>query len=103
MAILNPPEKNFLDVFLYEATHEPFTGPGTKALHSIGVEYRDISYINWAYGHEVPLAADYLWGHPADVAPPLPWPDRDAALRRNEEVKRLWEQQQRQPVAAHRS
>ena len=49
MSILTPQEKSFLDVFLHEATTSPFTGPATASLHKIGVEYRDISYIAWAY------------------------------------------------------
>src|SRR5712691_11514593 len=91
MSILTPQEKSFLDVFLHEATTSPFTGPATKALHQIGVEYSDISYIAWAYNREVPRTS-YEWGHSADVAPPLPWTDREAVLRRNEEIQRIWEQ-----------
>ncbi len=49
MAILTPDEKEFLDVYLHEATTSPFfNGPATKSLHQIGVEYSDISYIAWA-------------------------------------------------------
>ncbi len=92
MAILTPEEKEFLHVFLHEATTEPFfNGPATKALHGIGVEYRDISYIAWAYNQEVPRTS-FEWGHAAEVAPPLPWTDREAVLRRNEEIQRIWEQ-----------
>ncbi len=92
MAILILEEKEFLDVFLHEATTEPFfNGPATKALYGIGVEYKDISYIAWAYNREVPRTS-YEWGHAADVAPPLPWTDREAVLRRNEEIQRIWEQ-----------
>jgi hypothetical protein len=91
MTILTPEEKEFLDVFLHEATTSPFTGPATKALHQIGVEYRDISHIAWAYDQEVPRTS-FEWGHAADVAPPLPWPNRESALRRNLEIQRLWEQ-----------
>jgi hypothetical protein len=93
MSILSPPEKEFLDVFLHEATTSPFTGPATKALHAIGVEYHDISYISWAYNREFPMT-EFGWGHAADVAPPLPWVDREAALRRNKEIQLVWEQQQ---------
>src|SRR5262249_47037059 len=92
MKILTPEEKSFLDVFLYEATTSPFTGPATKALHKFGVEYHDISYISWAYEQDVPRTSFEI-GHPADVAPPLPWPDRETALRRNKEIQRIWEQQ----------
>ena len=38
MPILTPEEKEFLDVFLYEATTSPFfKGPASKALYAIGV------------------------------------------------------------------
>jgi hypothetical protein len=94
MSILTPQEKLFLDVFLHEATTSPFSGPATKSLHQIGVEYGDISYISWAYNREVPGNA-FEWGHAADVAPPLPWPDRESALARNREIQRIWEQQKR--------
>jgi hypothetical protein len=96
MSILTPQEKSFLDVFLHEATTSPFTGPATKALHQIGVEYSDISYIAWAYNREVPRTS-HEWGHSADVAPPLPWTDRESVLRRNMEIQRIWEEQ-RKPV-----
>jgi hypothetical protein len=74
MPILTPGEKKYLGVFLHEATTPPFfKGPATQALYAIGIEYRDISYIAWAYDHEVPRTG-FGWGHVAAVAPPLPWP-----------------------------
>jgi hypothetical protein len=97
MSILTPQEKQFLDVFLHEATTSPFSGPATTALHQIGVEYGDLSYLAWAYDQDVPRTTSLEWGHAAPVAPPLPWPNRDAALRRNLEIQRLWEQR-RKPV-----
>ncbi len=101
MSILSPQEKSFLDVFLHEATTSPFTGPATKALHQIGVEYSDISYIAWAYNREVPRTS-FEWGHSADVAPPLPWPDRESVLRRNKEIQRIREEQ-RKPVGTRKA
>ena len=93
MTILTPEEKEFLDVFLYEATTSPFfNGPATKALYAIGVEYRDISYIAWAYEQDVPRSRFEI-GHPADVAPPLPWSTRESVMQRNREIQHLWEQQ----------
>ena len=69
MTILTPEEKEFLDVFLHEATTSPFfNGPATNALHVAGVEYKDISYIAWAYDQDVPLTS-FGWGHAADVTP----------------------------------
>jgi hypothetical protein len=96
MRILTPQEKTFLDVFLHEATTAPFTGPATQALHVIGVEYRDISYLAWAYEQDVPRNS-FDWGHSADVAPPLPWTSREAALQRDKEIQGIWEQE-RKPV-----
>jgi hypothetical protein len=94
-AMLTPQEKVFLDAFLHEATTSPFfNGPASKALFALGVGYQDISYLAWAYDQEVPRAT-FGWGHAAEVAPPLPWPDREAALRRNLVIQRLWEQKRR--------
>jgi hypothetical protein len=94
MRLLTPDEKAFLDVFLHEATTAPFTGPATKALHSIGVEYGDLSFLAWAYEQEVPRTS-FVVGHPADVAPPLPWSNRESALRRNDEIQRCWEEKRK--------
>jgi len=95
--ILTLQEKSFLDVFLHEATTGPFRGPATEALHGIGVEYRDIAYLAWAYHKEV--GATILgWGHSAEVSPPLPWPTREAVLRRNQEIQRICEQR-REPAS----
>ncbi len=91
MGLLSPEEKSFLDVFLHEATTAPFTGPATIALHRVGVEYGDIPYIAWAYDQDVPRTALVL-GRAADLAPPLPWANRAAALRRNHVLQQLWEQ-----------
>jgi hypothetical protein len=96
MRILTAQEKTFLDVFLHEATTAPFTGPATDALHKIGVEYGDISYLAWAYEQEVPRTS-FEWGHPADLAPPLPWANRESVLQRAREIQGLW-QQERKPV-----
>ena len=92
MNILTPKEKLFLDVFLHEATTSPFTGPATDALHGIGIEYGDISYIAWAYEQEVPRNR-FEWGHAATVTPALPWTSRESALNRNSEIERIWQQQ----------
>jgi hypothetical protein len=93
MRLLTPEENRFLDIFLYEATTAPFTGPATNALHKSGLEYGDISYIAWAYKQEVPRTG-FAMGHAADLAPPVPWPNRPSALQRNEQIRRIWEQRQ---------
>jgi hypothetical protein len=96
MTILTPLEKSFLDVFLHEATTSPFTGPATQALHKLGVEYRDISHLAWAYNREEPRTS-VEWGHSAAAAPALPWPTRESALRRDQEIQAIWERQ-RTPI-----
>jgi hypothetical protein len=93
MPLLKPVENRFLEVFLYEATTSPFTGPATMALHKIGVEYGDISHIAWAYEQDVPRTG-FAVGHAAATAPPLPWRNRVAALRRNKEIQQICEQRQ---------
>ena len=99
MAILTRSEKEFLHVFLHEATTSPFfNGPASKALAAIDVEYADISYIAWAYEQEVPRT-QFEWGHAADTAPPLPWPNRESVLRRNKDIQRIWIEERR-PVGA---
>jgi hypothetical protein len=93
MRLLTPEEYRFLDVFLYEATTAPFAGSATKALHNCGVEYGDISYIAWAYEQDVPRTC-FAVGHAADAAPPIPWPNRQSAVLRNQEIQRAWERRQ---------
>jgi hypothetical protein len=98
MAILTREEKEFLDVFLHEATTRPFfNGPATKALYGIGVEYTDISYIAWAYEQEVPRTS-IEWGHAAPVARPLPWKNRETALQRNLQIQLIWQRQRNSQV-----
>ena len=80
MQILTPSEKSFLDMFLHEATTSPFTGPATRALHSIGAEYGDVAYLAWAYEQESPRTS-FAWGH-------------------SQEIQRLWEQAQMKTGAA---
>jgi hypothetical protein len=102
-SVVTPEENRFLDVFLHEATTAPFTGPATRVLHKIGVVYGDISYIAWAYEQEV-TRTSFAVGHAANIAPPLPWPSRPSALRRNQEIQRIWEQRRRRgevPSANH--
>jgi hypothetical protein len=66
----------------------------TTALHKCDVEYGDISYIAWAYEQDVPRTG-FAVGHAAGVPTPLTWPNRPSALRRNEEIRGIWEQRQR--------
>jgi len=98
MAILTQQEKAFLDVFLHEATTAPFTGPATRALHEIGLEYADLPHVAWAYARESPRTG-FEWGHAAAVAPPLPWPSREAAVERDQEIHHIWKDEHAQMSA----
>jgi hypothetical protein len=91
MAILSTTERDFLAAYLHEATTSPFfAGPASKAIQAIGVEYHDISYLAWAYEQDVPRTR-FEVGFAADTTPSLPWPNREAVLRRNNEVRRFWQ------------
>ena len=97
--ILTVNEREFLDVFLHEATTSPFTGPATDAIHAIGIEYADISHIAWAYEQDVPRE-DFEIGHAATVSPPVPWSDREAVLGRDRDIERLWSKRRDQVETA---
>src|SRR5262249_48685885 len=43
-------------------------------------------------GDWAPTRTGFAVGHAAEVAAPLPWPNRQAALLRNQELQRIWEQ-----------
>ncbi|MGE3804726.1 MAG: hypothetical protein AB7K24_08655 [Gemmataceae bacterium] len=87
--MLSMSEKCFLGVFLHEASSPPFRGAATDALHAIGVWHDGILSLPWAYEQEVPRTS-FHGGHASDVAPVLPWQDRDAALRPNAKIERVW-------------
>lgn len=71
--------------------HGPFN-QRLKALFAIGIEYRDVSNLAWAYNREVPRSS-FEWGHSADIAPPLPWLDRQTVLDRDAELRQMREKQ----------
>jgi hypothetical protein len=92
--ILTREEISFLDVYCYEGTELPFGGPATDVLRSIGVQNGDTLNLQWAYLRDKPPTSLAI-GQPSKVAPPLPWPNRDAVLRRDAEVRAIREQMQR--------
>ena len=94
MRRLTPEENRFLDVFLHEATTALSLGRRRRPLPPSGLEYGDISrYIAWAYEQDVPRTC-FAVGHAADAAPPIPWPNRQSAVLRNQEIQRAWERRQ---------
>ena len=92
--ILTHDEISFLEVYCQEGTEPPFGGPATDALISIGVHGGDTLNLQWAYLRDKPPTGPVI-GNASLVAPPLPWPDREAVLRRDAEIRALREERQR--------
>jgi hypothetical protein len=92
--ILTPDELSFLDVYCHEGTEPPFGGPATDAMTSIGVQSGDTLNLQWAYLRDNPPSGPVI-GKAANPAPTLPWPNRDAVLRRDAEIRALREEMQR--------
>src|SRR4051812_11518282 len=94
MAILTREELSFLDVYCHEGTERPFGGPATDVMTSIGVQSGDTIDLQWAYLRDKPPTGPVI-GNASEVAPPRPWPDREAVLRRDAEIQALREDTQR--------
>ena len=92
--ILTRDEISFLDVYCHEGTEPPFGGPATDALTSIGVHSGDTLNLQWAYLRDKPPTGPVI-GNASDLAPPLPWPNREAVLERDAEIRALREHLQR--------
>jgi len=92
--ILTRDEIAFLDVYCHEGTEPPFVGPATDLLRGIGVQGGDTLNLQWAYLHDQPPTGPVI-GHARPVSPPLPWPGREAVLRRDAEIRAIREAIQR--------
>ena len=92
--ILTPDEIAFLDVYCHEGTEPPFGGPATDVLRGIGVQSGDTLNFQWAYLRDQPPSGPVV-GHVSKFAPPLPWSDREAVLRRDAEIRAIREAVQR--------
>jgi hypothetical protein len=91
--ILTREEIGFLDVYCHEGTQPPFGGPATDAMRSIGVQNGDTLNLQWAYLRDKPPAGPVI-GRASQVAPPLPWHNREAVLLRDAEIHAIREQMQ---------
>jgi len=91
--ILTPDEIAFLDTYCFEGTEPPFGGPATDVMASTGVHDGDTLNIQWAYLLDRPPSGPVI-GRASKVAPPLPWPNREAVLRRDEEIRAIREKTQ---------
>jgi hypothetical protein len=92
--ILTHEEIAFLDVYCHEGTELPFGGPATDALTSIGVHSGDTLNLQWAYLRDKPPTGPVI-GNASAIAPPLPWPNREAVLERDAEIRTVREAVQR--------
>ena len=92
--ILSREEIAFLDVYCHEGTESPFGGPATDALRSIGVQNGDTLNLQWAYLRDQPPTGPVI-GRAGNAAPPLPWANREAVLRRDADIRAIREESQR--------
>jgi len=84
--LLTAHERDFLAAFIYEATTDPFKGPATQDLHRRNICYTDLPHLVTAYYRENAGGQEGFGGKYNPTPAPCPWPDRDAAVRRNREI-----------------
>ena len=85
--LLTDREREFLAVFIREATTDPFHGPATDELHRRDIYYTDLSHLMTAYYQEDIGHPEGMRGTGSLTAPPCPWTNRDAALQRDRDVQ----------------
>jgi hypothetical protein len=90
---LTKSERDFLDAYVYGATHEPFGGPTTSDLRRLGIYYSDLNWILTAFDRELRALGIPPLGRQNSSPPPSPWTDRTHALVRNQELRSEWEGQ----------
>jgi hypothetical protein len=90
-------ERDFLAVFIYEATTNPFKGPATESLHGRDIYYTDLAHLLTSYYRENPPDQIGFGGTNHRNAPPCPWLDRESAIGRDREIE------QEQKMAAHQT
>lgn len=93
---LTKAESDFLAVFIDEyMTCE--VGPASRKLRERGIFGAELLHLLDAYSRTNPCRLEenevdgrrvevLLWGYPTPNPPDPPWPDREAALRRNADV-----------------
>jgi hypothetical protein len=96
---LNSGEREFLAVFIGEATTDPFNGPATSELHRRDIYYTDIPQLLTAYYRESSNEQDGLAGKHNTTLPACPWQDRAVAVHRNREVGAELNKSAKQTVA----
>lgn len=63
----------------------------------IGVQSGDTLNLQWAYLRDKPPTGPII-GRARETAPPLPWANREAVLRRDQEIRAIREDKQRAPA-----
>src|SRR5207247_977966 len=97
---LTKEEREFLDAYVYEATHEPFGGPATNDLRRRDVYYADLHGLLAGYHRELTRERTLPFGTHNPSPPPSPWADRDEVEHRGETLLREYAADEReQPVA----
>lgn len=77
-------EREFLDAFVYEATHgPPFGGAASRDLNRRGIWYSDLSWILTAYQREVCAEGKIPSGVLVPSPPPCPWRTIEEVKSRN--------------------
>jgi hypothetical protein len=95
---LTKEEREFLDAYVYEATHEPFGGPATEDLRRRGVYYADLHGVLTSYHRELSSERTLPFGKQNPSPPPSPWTNREDIELRNRAL--LQEQACQKPIAA---
>jgi hypothetical protein len=81
---LTEKEREFLDAYVYEATHEPFGGPATSDLRRRQIYYADLHGMLTGYHREMIAARILPFGKRNPSPPPSPWANREEAELRNQ-------------------
>jgi hypothetical protein len=80
-------EREFLDAYVYEATHEPFGGPATNDLRRRQICYADLHWLLTAYHRTLTAEKILPFGRPNPSPPPSPWLNRAEAEQRNQTLR----------------
>jgi hypothetical protein len=96
--VLTDQEREFLAVFIHEATTDPFKGPATEELHRRDIYYTDLPHLLAAYSRERAGDEEGFGGKHVSRLSPCPWTDREAAVRRDHQVGVQLERATKQPV-----
>ncbi len=94
---LTKTEREFLNAYVHEATHEPFGGPATSDLHRRGIHYSDLNWILTAFDRELCAHGIPPMGQQNPNPPPSPWTELAQVKLRNQELREECEYQVASP------